>query len=94
LPWKALRVGWDLNVSFFAELFDRFKQSNIDPALSPEAPNPLTYRLLQGHFDCLSIVLIRLDDLALAEANGQLHPPVGEGAHDKLMAQPDTHLTS
>jgi hypothetical protein len=87
-------VGWDLDVSIFAELFDRFRQSNIDPALSPEALNPPMYRLLQGHFDCLLIVLIILDDLALGEANGQPHPPADEGAHDKLLAEPDTHRTS
>ena len=87
-------MGWDLDVSIFAELFDRFRQSNIDLALSPEAPNPPTYRLPQGHFDCLSIVLIILDDLALGEANGQPHPPVDVGAHDNLLAQPDTRLTS
>jgi hypothetical protein len=86
-------VGWDLDVSFFAELFDRFRQSNIDPALSPEVPNPLPYRLIQGHFDHLSRVLILLDDLALGGVNGQPHSPMDEGAHDKLLAQPDTYLT-
>jgi hypothetical protein len=87
-------VGSDLDVSFFAELFDRFRQSNIDPALSPEAPRPLTYRLIQGNFDHLSIVLLILHGLALSEANVQPHLPVNEGAHEKLLAQPDMHLTS
>jgi hypothetical protein len=89
----ALSVGWDLDVPFFAELFDRFRQRPIDPALSPEAPNPPPYRFIQGYFDHLSRVLTMLDDLALGEANGQPHPPVDGGAHDKLLAQPDTHLT-
>jgi hypothetical protein len=79
---------------YFAELFDRFRQSNIDPAFSPEAPHPLTYRLVQGHFDYPLMALTMLDGLALGDANGQPHPLVNEGAHDGLLAQPDTRLTS
>jgi hypothetical protein len=87
-------VGWDLDVSIFAELFDRFRQSNRELAFSPEAPHPVAYRLIRGRFDHLSIVLIMLGDLALGDAHGQPHPPADEGAHDRLLAQPDTRLTS
>ena len=92
--WQALSSRWEVDVPFLVECFEQWGQSNLDLAFGQSALNLLPYRFIQGRSNHRLMVLIILHDLTIGKADEQLYPPINEGAHDGLVAQPGTHLTS